>query len=249
MPALKHTPPPNSRPYASPHWVGVTPSFFDVDNDGHTDLIFGEYVNASARPASSRKITYYRNTGTQRSPKYTLMSAASSPFTSINTAMAPNITNRQFLSAIFADLDDDGLADVVIVGSSGDKNLSPYKPKLYHYRNTGEAQSSAYGYCSHLTYGVGAHAIDPIRRRASQYTRWCRRAPWTTLTTQRGGVPSTLAYVRLRVVIRVRIQRKCKFQYDANTNATTYHYKPRTHVSIDVNAIADANEFRSKAPS
>ncbi|MEP7324444.1 MAG: VCBS repeat-containing protein [Gemmatimonadota bacterium] len=107
-----------------PHWVladsalvrltrgsYATPALVDIDGDGDLDLFVGE---------SSGEINFYRNDGTARQPRFTLVSDV---FNGIEAGRRS--------SPAFSDLDGDGDQDLVIGTESG---------ALVLYRNSGTRQ-------------------------------------------------------------------------------------------------------------
>ena len=100
--------------------VGIlsAPTFTDIDGDGLLDLVVGETFGT---------LRYYENTGTASSPTYTARTGTANPFSGIDV---------EFNSApTFADIDGDGLLDLVVGNFSGTLN---------YYENTGTTSSPTY---------------------------------------------------------------------------------------------------------
>ncbi|MBL7922716.1 MAG: T9SS type A sorting domain-containing protein, partial [Bacteroidia bacterium] len=89
--------------------TGAHPAFFDVDQDGRTDLLVGNdfYFNNNNQVA---KIAYYRNTGSGQKAEYTLVT---DDFAGISS------TGLLGLYPAFADLDGDADPDMLLGTSDG----------------------------------------------------------------------------------------------------------------------------------
>ena len=95
-------------------FAGVTgdysyaPSFADIDGDGAQDMIVGMY---------SGHILYYKNTGNAASPQF-----------QFSSSQLDTMRFGAFCSPVLADMDGDGLVDLVVGKGTG---------KLSYFRNTG----------------------------------------------------------------------------------------------------------------
>lgn len=103
--------------------VYTSPTFVDIDNDGDLDAFIGSW---------SGQIAFYRNDGDAQWPQWTLVSLT---YESIDAGANIN--------PVFADIDNDGDQDLFIGNDSG---------KIYHYENTGTAESPTFVLASD-TYG------------------------------------------------------------------------------------------------
>jgi uncharacterized protein (DUF2141 family) len=88
----------------------AAPAFFDINGDGDLDLFVGK---------ADGRISFYRNDGTPQSFAYTLVSTN---FAGIDVGFNAKPS--------FADVDGDGLIDLLVGASDG---------KIHYYRNTGSA--------------------------------------------------------------------------------------------------------------
>ena len=95
-----------------------TPTFADIDGDGDQDLVVGE---------SGGSLNYYENTGTASAPTYTARTGTANPLNGIDVGFSSTPT--------FADIDGDGLLDLVVGEGTGNLN---------YYENTGTASSPTY---------------------------------------------------------------------------------------------------------
>jgi len=87
-------------------------AFFDVDNDGFVDLLYGTNVNRSDVPGQS--LRYYRNNGS--SPLESAFVVANADFGQIRTASGGRPRN---LYPVVADFDGDNMPDLLTVEASG----------------------------------------------------------------------------------------------------------------------------------
>ena len=97
-----------------------TPTFADINGDGLLDLVVGERRIEDT-------LNYYENTGTASSPTYTERTGIANPFNSIGVG--------GFSTPTFADINGDGLLDLIIGERDGNLN---------YYENTGTASSPTY---------------------------------------------------------------------------------------------------------
>ena len=107
------------------------PSFADMDNDGITDLLVGnsEFENR-------RGIKWYKNTNTNSAPVYDFQT---------DSLFQPGMIDvGEAAAAVFADIDGDGLSDMVIGNSRSTFNFSQEKTNLTYYKNTGTATNPAF---------------------------------------------------------------------------------------------------------
>ena len=86
------------------------PTLVDIDNDGDFDAFIGEYAG---------NINYYKNTGTNAAPIFTVQTGANNPLDAVNLG---------YTSPTFVDIDNDGDFDAFIGESTGIIN---------YYENTG----------------------------------------------------------------------------------------------------------------
>ena len=119
-----------------PQWccIGFTPQFYDLDDDGHLDMITGQY-----HPGD---VTWFRGTGTGFLPGVTLPqegdpnSNGNPMFGNYDGAPGDIGTFHYWVysSASFGDLDDDGDYDLIVGGGDGlrvSENIgSPRRPSF-----------------------------------------------------------------------------------------------------------------------
>jgi FG-GAP-like repeat/Secretion system C-terminal sorting domain len=96
------------------------PAFADVNGDGLTDLVVGNYGSYTLNGNTNGRLTLYLNTGTPSEPQFRLSDSDWLRFSEYN----PNDFD---FSPAFGDMDNDGDLDLV-VGSHGGA--------VYYYRNT-----------------------------------------------------------------------------------------------------------------
>jgi hypothetical protein len=109
------------------------PSYADVDNDGLKDLLAGnsEFENR-------RGIKWYKNTNTNPAPVFDFQT---------DSLFQPGMIDvGEAAAAVFADVDNDGLADIVIGNSRSTYNFSQEKTNLTYYKNTGTATNPSFLY-------------------------------------------------------------------------------------------------------
>ena len=100
-------------------WGASPPqTFADIDGDGDLDLVVGR---------GTGDLNYYENTGTASAPTYTVRTGTANPFNGIDVGSASTPT--------FADIDGDGLLDLVVGEFDGNLN---------YYENTGTASAPVY---------------------------------------------------------------------------------------------------------
>lgn len=97
--------------------AGAMPQFVDVDTDGLTDMLIGNYGYYSAVLPFKSGLAWYRNTGTLSNPQFTLQTRDLGGFQSLGLlSLAPTI----------GDLDNDGDNDLIMGNADG---------YLIYYRN------------------------------------------------------------------------------------------------------------------
>jgi hypothetical protein len=89
-----------------------TAAFFDVDNDGYVDLLYG--TNSSRPDLPGQSLRYYRNTGS--SALETAFVVANADYGQLRSAGNTRPTN---LCPLVADFDSDGAPDLLTVDASG----------------------------------------------------------------------------------------------------------------------------------
>ncbi|MEO8085873.1 MAG: T9SS type A sorting domain-containing protein [Bacteroidota bacterium] len=109
----------------------TAPSFVDVDNDDVLDLLVGnsEFENR-------RGVTWYKNNNVSNSPVYDHQT---------DSLFQPNMIDvGEGAAAVFADVDNDGLFDMVIGNSKRTFNFSQEKTNLTYYKNVGTVSSPSF---------------------------------------------------------------------------------------------------------
>lgn len=89
---------------------GANAVLYDIDSDGKTDMIIGNYGYYSDILPFKSAISYYRNTGTSTAPEFDLISDDFGGFMSLGLiGLAPT----------FGDIDSDGDADIMLGNTDG----------------------------------------------------------------------------------------------------------------------------------
>ncbi len=89
---------------------GAVAVLYDIDTDGRTDMIIGNYGYYSDILPFKSSISYYRNTGTSTAPEFDLVSDDFGGFMSLGLiGLAP----------AFGDIDSDGDADIMMGNTDG----------------------------------------------------------------------------------------------------------------------------------
>jgi len=126
----------NNWPTQSPINIPNFPAtyFLDVDNDGNTDLIAAPNDrNASENIESA---WYYRNTGSNQNPNFTLITT--------NFLQNEMIDIGEDAKPSFFDYNQDGLQDLIIGGRGIFQVDNAYLSKLSLYENTGTSTNPAF---------------------------------------------------------------------------------------------------------
>lgn len=109
----------------------TAPSFVDLDNDGLLDLAVGnsEFENR-------RGVKWYKNTNSNAAPVYSFQS---------DSVFQPSMIDvGEGAAAVLADVDNDGLEDMVIGNSRCTFGGTQEKTNLTFYKNTGTATNPAF---------------------------------------------------------------------------------------------------------
>lgn len=97
---------------------GAYPTFFDIDNDGLTDMLVGNYYYYQPTGNKPGQMAYYRNNGTAQSPSFELITRDYVDISNLNlTAIVPT----------FGDIDDDGVPEMII---------GEYEGKIHLFENS-----------------------------------------------------------------------------------------------------------------
>jgi len=109
----------------------TAPSYVDVDNDGINDLLVGnsEFENR-------RGVKWYKNTNANNSPVFSFQS---------DSLFQPGMIDvGEGAAAVFADVDNDGLVDMVIGNTRSTFSFSQEKTNLTFYKNVGTVTNPAF---------------------------------------------------------------------------------------------------------
>ncbi|MEO8085872.1 MAG: T9SS type A sorting domain-containing protein [Bacteroidota bacterium] len=109
----------------------ANPSFVDVDNDGKQDMLVGNSVFENRNG-----VRWYKNTSTNSAPVYNFQS---------DSLFQPGMIDvGEGAAAVFADVDNDGLTDMVIGNSRCTFNITQVKTNLTFYKNVGTVTNPAF---------------------------------------------------------------------------------------------------------
>jgi hypothetical protein len=109
----------------------TAPAYVDADNDGLKDLLVGnsEFENR-------RGVSWYKNTNTNAAPVFNFQT---------DSLFQPGMIDvGEAAAAVFADVDNDGLTDMVIGNSRSTYGFSQEKTNLTFYKNTGTISNPAF---------------------------------------------------------------------------------------------------------
>ncbi len=126
---------------------GAYPSCYDVDNDGLTDLLVGNYGYFNSNGTYPSKVAYYRNNGSASAPSFELIT---DDFTNLSS------TGIRAITPTFGDIDDDGV-DEMIVGD--------FDGRLHLYENSasqGQPANFSLQAPAYQSIDVGANAIPQL---------------------------------------------------------------------------------------
>ena len=109
----------------------TAPSYVDVDNDGKRDLLVGnsEFENR-------RGISWYKNTNTDAAPVFNWQT---------DSLFQPDMIDvGEGAAAVLADIDNDGLSDMIIGNIRSTFNFSAEKTNLTFYKNVGTTTTPSF---------------------------------------------------------------------------------------------------------
>lgn len=132
--------------------VFPTASYLDLNNDGKKDLLVAP--TADGRSDNTKGIWYYRNTGFDSLPNFTLPQKGF-----MQSAM---IDLGEGASPVFVDFDGDSLKDLVIGNYGYYMGTSTYDGRLRAYRNTGTASAPEYTFYSGDFGNLSAAGLDGL---------------------------------------------------------------------------------------
>lgn len=114
------------------------PVFFDMDNDGLTDLLVGNFGYFISTGDYASQLAYYRNTGTANTPEFTLQDRDMLDISAMDLGnVAPT----------FGDIDGDGDADMLVGDAAG---------RVHLFTNVAEAGAP----CNFVLTNVAFQGID-----------------------------------------------------------------------------------------
>ena len=109
----------------------MAPSYVDVDNDGKRDLLVG-----NSEFEDRRGVKWYKNTNTDNAPVFSFQS---------DSLFQPGMIDvGEGAAAVLADVDDDGLTDMVIGNTRSTFNFSAEKTNLTFYKNVGTSTAPSF---------------------------------------------------------------------------------------------------------
>jgi len=122
------------------------PSYVDVDNDGKRDLLVG-----NSEFEDRRGVMWYKNTNTDAAPVFSFQT---------DSLFQPEMIDvGEGAAAVLADVDNDGLIDMVIGNTRSTFNFSSEKTNLTFYKNVGTANAPSFQLVTEDFAGVTSLAI------------------------------------------------------------------------------------------
>lgn len=97
---------------------GANPTLFDIDGDSLLDLIIGNY---SYYDSTGGMLSFYKNTGNKDVPQFTLITRNFANIPSYN--ISPFNTPVRGIAPTFGDIDNDGLAEMILGDVHGNIHL------------------------------------------------------------------------------------------------------------------------------
>jgi hypothetical protein len=106
--------------------IYANPTFFDVNNDARWDVVVGMYCTGNG-------LGYYKNTGSEKSPVFTLQTDSQNPFSGITASALPEDFGTPYMLApTFHDMNGDGKPDLIV---------GRYHQRITVFLNTGSRKN------------------------------------------------------------------------------------------------------------